>query len=125
VPNSGHGLEDRFRVVATVGAFARSIAGQFKMPRLEAKMTDEKAENRVAFNLDGSKGTPISVSIWQAESESKDFRRSKWKETKKAKSDILDVHYNSSLWNAFFVEAKFSINGKTFTLSTPIQVVER
>lgn len=125
VPNSGHGLEDRFRVVATVGAFARSIAGQFKMPKLEAKMTNEKAENRVAFNLDGSKGTPISVSIWQAESESKDFRLSKWKETKKAKTDVLDVHYNSSLWNAFFVEAKFSINGKTFTLSTPIQVVER
>ena len=124
VPNSGHGLEDRNRVASTVGAFARSIAGQFKMPTLEAKMTNEKAENRVAFNLDGSKGTPISVSIWKAESETKDFRESKWQETKKAKTDILDVTYIPTKWNAFFVEAKFSINGRTFTLSTPVQVIE-
>ena len=124
VPNSGHGLEDRLRVISTVGAFARSIDGQFKMPSLEAKMTVEKDEHRVAFNLDGSKGVPISVSIWRAESETKDFRESKWKETKKAKTDILDVDYNPLMWNALFVEAKFSINGRTFTLSTPIQVVE-
>jgi PhoPQ-activated pathogenicity-related protein len=125
VPNSGHGLEDRMRVVSTVGAFARSIAGQFKMPVLDAKMTLEKDENRVAFNLDGGSGVPISVSIWTAESESKDFRGSKWKEIKKAKTDILDVNYTPGLWNAFFVEAKYSVNGRAFTLSSPVQVVAK
>ena len=125
VPNSGHGLEDRMRVVSTVGAFARSIAGQFKMPVLDAKMTLEKEENRVAFNLDGGSGAPISVSIWTADSETKDFRSSKWKEIKKAKTDILDVNFTPGLWNAFFVEAKYSVNGRTFTLSSPVQVIAK
>jgi PhoPQ-activated pathogenicity-related protein len=35
----------------------------FQNLKFDAQMTVEKSENRVAFNLDGSKGSPISVSI--------------------------------------------------------------
>ena len=125
VPNAGHGLEDRIRVVSTVGAFARSMAGQFKMPVLDAKSDVDKDHNKVSFNLDGGAGAPVGVSIWHAESDSKDFRGSKWKETKKAKTDFLDIEYNPTVWNAVFVEAKYSVNGRTFTLSSPVQIIER
>ena len=124
VPNAGHGLEDRLRVVSTVGAFARSIDKQFKMPKLDAQMSLDKEAHTVSFNLDGGSGVPIGVSIWKAESDSKDFRASKWKETRTAKTDILKVDYNPALWNAVFVEAKYSVNGRTFTLSSPVQIIE-
>ena len=124
VPNAGHGLEDRLRVVSTVGAFARSIAGQFKMPRLDAKMTLDNDEHTVSFNLDGGAGVPVAVSIWKAESDSKDFRASKWIETKTEKTSILKIDVKPTLWNAVFVEAKYSINGKTFALSSPVRVIE-
>jgi PhoPQ-activated pathogenicity-related protein len=124
VPNTGHGLEDRLRVVSTVGAFARSMAGQFKMPVLDAKMNVDKDHNTADFNLDGGSGVPIGVSIWKAESETHDFRASKWVEKKTKKTDKLEIEYNGSLWNAVFVEAKYEVNGRTFSLSSPVQVIE-
>ncbi len=125
VPNSGHGLEDKIRVVNTVGAFARSVAGQFKLPVLDAKMSTDKREHTVSFNLDGGSGAPAGVSIWQAESDTKDFRASKWKEFKKAKSDILKIDTNPNLFHAVFVEAKYSVNGRIFSLSSPVQVIDK
>ena len=124
VPNAGHGLEDRLRVVSTVGAFARSMAGQFKMPVLDAKMNVDKDHHTADFNLDGGSGVPISVSIWKAESQTHDLRASKWVEKKTQKSEKLEIEYNGSLWNAVFVEAKYAVNGRTFTLSSPVQVIE-
>ena len=124
VPNAGHGLEDRMRVVSTVGAFARSMSGQFKMPTLDAKMTLDKDHYKAAFDLGSSPLAPVSVSIWKAESDSKDFRASKWMETKKGTSGKFETEYNGSVWNAVFVEAKYSVNGRSFTLSSPVEVIE-
>ena len=123
VPNSGHGLEDKFRVVATVGAFARSVAGQFRMPNFGATISVDRDHNKMSFSLDKGSGSPASVSVWTAESESKDFRKSKWHEHRGTEGDIPSLEYNSNMAQAVFVEAKYSIGGKTFTLSTPVQVI--
>jgi PhoPQ-activated pathogenicity-related protein len=125
VPNSGHGLEDKGRVVSTVGAFARSLAGQFKMPKLEAKMTVDKDHNTAKFAVDaGSKDVSL-VSIWKAESMTKDFRGSKWIESKQDKNSNPEVEFNPNVNNAVFVEVKYTVGGKSFTLSTPVQIISQ
>lgn len=123
VPNSGHGLEDKNRVVATVGAFARSLSGQFKMPKLDSKMSVDRDHNTVTFSLIDKSTKPNSVAIWKAESSTKDFRPSKWKEIRIGDDKDITTEFNPNVWTALFVEAKYSIGGKSFTLSTPVQVV--
>lgn len=123
VPNSGHGLEDKNRVVATVGAFARSLSGQFKMPKLDSKMSVDRDHNTVTFSLIDKSTKPNSVAIWKAESSTKDFRPSKWKEIRIGDDKEITTEFNPNVWTAIFVEAKYSIGGKSFTLSTPVQVV--
>lgn len=123
VPNSGHGLEDKNRVVATVGAFARSLSGQFKMPKLNSKMSVDRDHNTVTFSLIDKSTKPNSVAIWKAESSTKDFRPSKWKEIRISDDKDITTEFNPNVWTALFVEAKYSIGGKSFTLSTPVQVV--
>jgi PhoPQ-activated pathogenicity-related protein len=123
VPNSGHGLEDKGRVVSTVGAFARSLAGQFKMPKLEAKMTVDKDHNTAKFAVDAGSKDVASISVWKAESMTKDFRGSKWIESKQDKNSNPEVEFNPNVNNAIFVEVKYTIGGKSFTLSTPVQVI--
>lgn len=125
VPNSGHGLEDKNRVVSTVGAFARSLSGQFKMPKIEAKMSIDRDHNTVTFALDGKAAKPISTTVWKAESDTKDFRQSKWKDALLESGKGLTTGFNPNVWTALFVEAKYNLGGKNFTLSTPIQVVGR
>lgn len=124
LPNSGHGMEDRARAVATVGAFARSIGGAFEMPTLKAK-PDLSVDGKLSFNLDESKGKPVSVSIWSTESDTKDFRQSKWIEKRLEKDEVLEIELKKGKWNASFVEARFSFDGRSFTLSTPVNVLYR
>ncbi len=123
VPNSGHGLEDKGRVVNTVGAFARSLAGQFKMPKLEATMKVDRDHNTATFKLNDKNAKPVSTTIWKAESNTKDFRKSKWVEARIEPHTTLTTEFDPNNWTAMFVEAKYTQNGKNFTLSTPVQVV--
>ncbi|MBS1726289.1 MAG: phenylacetic acid degradation protein [Armatimonadetes bacterium] len=123
VPNSGHGLEDKGRVVSSVGAFARSLSGQFKMPKLGATMSLDRDHNWATFKLDKGSTKPDSTVIWKATSDTKDFRPSKWEEARLEPKHDLTTEFDPNRWTALFVEAKYKIDGKSFTLSTPIQVV--
>lgn len=123
LPNSGHGMEDRARAVATVGAFARSLGGAFEMPEL--KPTVKISEGTLSFNLDESKGKPIGVSIWSVESDTKDFRSGKWVEKRIKDNEVLDFEMKKGKWNAVFVEARYSLDGRSFTLSSPVNVLYR
>jgi PhoPQ-activated pathogenicity-related protein len=120
VPNNGHGLSDRIRLTNSIGAFARSVNGSFKFPRLQSKTTVNEEE--IAFNLDPSEGQMEAVSIWKAESDTKDFREQRFVEEKKAKTDILKTELKPGKWSAVFLEARYNIDGKPFTLSTPCEV---
>ncbi len=117
VPNSGHGLEDRARVVNSIGAFARSLNGDFKFPEFRAKAN--VTEDDVTFNLEGA--TPTAVSAWVNESDTQDFRPGRWVE-KKLGSGALRVELARGKWSAVFLEGKFNEAGRTFTLSTPVEI---
>lgn len=128
VPNVGHGLGDRARVVSTVGAFARSLAGQFKMPEFKTKRKFEGEEPKIcSFELRTKNADPVAVSIWRATSDSKDFREKKFNEAKMEapfkQGMVISREIIEGKWNAFFVEARFSVDGRSFTVSCPVEVM--
>jgi PhoPQ-activated pathogenicity-related protein len=124
LPNSGHGLEDRSRVVSTVGAFCRSLSGLFKMPTLLTKRKFDGPEPKhVIFEVKTTESEPLSLAIWKAESDSKDFRSSKWNEQRFEKGPVIQRDITEGKFNAMFVEARFSIEGRSFTISSPVEVL--
>lgn len=127
LPNSGHGLEDRARLVSTVGAFARSLNGDFEMPVLTAQQLFVGKDSPVIkYGAKSSGLKPLNFSIWKAESDSKDFRNSKWMESKfdPAGNSELEIQVEGSAgkYIAAFVEARYSAMGRSFTISSPVDV---
>jgi len=122
-PNSGHGLEDRLRMLNTLSAFARSIASHTPWPKM--KWTYQEANGGVQSTL-RSDVKPQSARLFRAEAKTQDFRDSKWtSEELKAMGGVYTARLKppKSGYAASFTEATYSIGGKTFTLSTQIKIV--
>jgi PhoPQ-activated pathogenicity-related protein len=138
VPNTGHTLGTGVMTAATVGAFAQAIAGAFPMPKQHWEFdrgTDDSAILTVA-----SADPPLQrLTLWAAESDSLDFRKSPYTVRAVATSDFGDqetprnkvrtvnsetVHYIMPKDKnvAVFGEIRYSINGKVFSLSTPTHI---
>lgn len=74
-PNSGHGLDDRRRVMQGVMAFAAWRVGEIEFPRLVWKLEQGAGGQSISA---GSDIAPQQVLLWTATSENGDFRPSKW-----------------------------------------------
>lgn len=126
VPNAGHDLGDLQWAIRGVTAFARSCAGAMRMPTLEAKIDGDTAKI-IKVGAGFSK-----MRVWAAESDSRDFRESKWATlaevavdppTAKPDASRPEVRFAPSAKNrALFVEAEFQIGGLRFSLTTPVVV---
>jgi PhoPQ-activated pathogenicity-related protein len=75
LPNSGHGLEDRGRLLTTLAAFARTLAGKRKWPSPTWKWV---ATKRTAELLIRSDAPLVSARIFRCTALTTDFRDSKW-----------------------------------------------
>jgi len=136
VPNAGHDLGGGIQAAQTVGAFSRSLAGQFNMPQVAAKV--QANEKNLPWNFKVPKATspkdPVLVEarLWAAASESLDFRKSRWSQVD---SVLIDTHRAMAPRDHFelnpprpggntaaYVEFRFNFAGQTFSLCTPIQV---
>jgi PhoPQ-activated pathogenicity-related protein len=123
-PNSGHGLEDRVRVLNTLTAFIRSIAGHTPWPQMHWSYTDENGGVTLAV---GSDLKPISARLFRVFAPTQDFRDSKW--TSEEMSPAGD-HWAGHLdapdtgFAATFGEVTYELDGKAFTLSTQIRIVK-
>ena len=125
VPNSGHGLEDRVRVISTVGAFARSMAGEFTMPRLDSSWRFDKKKSKLALKFVWN-GIPYAkLRYWKVESDSKDFRPNTWVavDPDKSGSITLDKSKNAAVIGEFTV--KVDSLKYAFTVSTPVAVISK
>jgi PhoPQ-activated pathogenicity-related protein len=120
VPNAGHDLAGGLEAANTIGAFSRSLAGQFKMP-----------ETKIDLRLEGGQGvaiwdeaslSPHDVFAWTAGSESGDFRLSKWSKAP-VKADAPRFELPDAKHVAAFVEIRYRINGRTFGVSSPPKVL--
>jgi PhoPQ-activated pathogenicity-related protein len=124
-PNSGHGLDDRARVLNTLGAFFRSVASGTALPKMSWQHGD--ADGKVTLSIEATP-KPTAARMWVVHSPDLDFRDKTWKETPmSAEGDAfvgaLPKPHDDNM--AVFGEADFAIGGHTFTLSTQVRMVPK
>jgi len=121
VPNAGHDLGGGLAAIETIGAFARSLAGQFKMPKptVQGFLFDEtiavQARSDVPFE---------SARVWRAKAPTKDFRDAKW--TVVRELTPTDSYFSEEASDegrtATFIEFRYRIDGRAFSVTTPASV---
>lgn len=122
VPNSGHGLEDRERVLKDIAAFIMKAKGELRFPKMGWDIKEEAEKVRISISSDVK---PKSVRIWSTTSQTKDFRDSKWTSVEVAEGKegyVGEVHKPSRGYMACFAEASYEIGGFEFFLSTNIRI---
>ncbi len=131
VPNAGHGLEqqyeggkkDRLRVLSTLSAFAAHEITNTPMPRLQWKYqtTDGKIQLEVSCKPPMKAGR-----LWIADSDTLDFRQSKWKEQAATLGQGVvsgAVSRPEKGYRAVFGECEFEIMGLRYFLSSQLRIV--
>jgi len=117
VPNSGHGLEDRRRVVNTLSAFALSVSKATTLPRMRVEYpTNSEAD----IELDVE---PRCIDAWRTTSSNMDFRDSRW--TSEPIGGIGKYRHETRAGNALmacFIESSFDTSGFPFSLSSQMHV---
>ncbi|MBM3458930.1 MAG: hypothetical protein FJX77_10420, partial [Armatimonadetes bacterium] len=122
-PNSGHGLDDRDRVVATWSAFVRMIAGKGSWPRLRWDYTETSQGTELQIVSDTP---PLEARLFHVAAGTRDFRKSRWAFQPMYQFGtryLKQWQRPTEGFNAVFGEAVFELGGKPFTLSTQIQVL--
>lgn len=77
LPNVGHSSGNGKLYFSTLGAFARSCAGEFLMPKPSWKF-ELDTDGEPSISIAGAESAG-AVSAWTAESRTTDFRASKWR----------------------------------------------
>jgi PhoPQ-activated pathogenicity-related protein len=123
VPNNGHGLPDRARVVGGLNALNQRIISGKPLPKLEWGFTD--GESHLQVNV-VSDVRPSRVRAWSTTAATRDFRNSKWASTDAAIADAAFTHrlpLPASGYAALFGEAVFHEGTEQeFSLSTNIHI---
>jgi PhoPQ-activated pathogenicity-related protein len=133
VPNAGHTLGDGLMAFESIGAFAQSMAGEFKMPSISWKYGQDSGVARIAVT---STNPPFStVTLWAAQSDTLDFRQSKYERAATLDADLTpdekqstnEVEYRLSPGKnvALFAELRYTVDGREFSLSTPTEVFRK
>ena len=123
-PNSGHGLEDRARVFATLSAFSRAIASHTLLPDFTWKYA---SKDDVWMLKAHSNAVPKSARLFHATSKTQDFRDSKWtSEELNCDMSHIEAKFSppASGYSASYVEATFEKDGSFYTLSTQMQILK-
>ena len=142
-PNSGHDLREMdkdgkkallpvpMRAVNTLSAFSKCQVFDKPMPKLSWKWDAEKNK----YTVD-AKGTILKTRGWFCDSETRDFRKSYWKElsTSTPKQDGKsyvgsysrqeDFAVPAKGFRAVMMEVEFDIHGVAANLTTQIQILE-
>ena len=123
VPNSGHGLEDRERVFATLSAFIRKSANGTKWPKMKWSYREEDDELTLRVKSDIK---PVEARLFSTKSNTLDFRDSRWSsEPMRLASPATGVRRKPATGNeAVFGEAVYNLDGQPFTLSTQIKILK-
>lgn len=122
VPNAGHGLEDRDRVLNSITAFFHATASDRPMPKLSARSSN--GNGKVTVRLAVSQA-PAAARLWTAKSDTLDFRPVKWEAIpmrKEGEEWVAEAPLPPSGGLATFTEAEYESDGRKFTLSTPATV---
>ncbi|HEC63202.1 MAG TPA: PhoPQ-activated pathogenicity-like protein PqaA type [Candidatus Acetothermia bacterium] len=125
VPNSGHGLEDRERVLGSLAAFARAVGEGWPLPRLEASYDLEPEGLRIL--VAAAELAVEEARLWLAENVQRDFRTARWRSQPLAGGAgawEAQIPFKEGLYQAAFVEVEAEILGLRWYLSTPPRVLD-
>src|SRR5262245_52069671 len=124
VPNNGHGIQDRSRIVAGLSALNQSILSGKPLPKLQWSYAN--GDGNVQLQL-ASDIRPSRVRIWSTTAATGDFRDSKWSSTDAPFTETAFTHRQAvpnAGYAAFLAEAVFHEGGESeFSLSTSIRIV--
>jgi PhoPQ-activated pathogenicity-related protein len=124
VPNNGHGLEDRARLIAGLNALNRSVIGGQPLPKLkwDFKGLDGGIELNVTSDV-----RPSRVRIWSAKATTRDFRDSQWTAVDASAAGDAFIHKYaapSEGYAAFLGEAVYHEGADNqLWLSTNVQIL--
>ncbi|MEP6755321.1 MAG: PhoPQ-activated protein PqaA family protein [Chthonomonadales bacterium] len=124
-PNSGHGLEDRPHVFATLTSFTKTVATGKKWPKLKWEYKETPAG--VTLNV-SSDVTIKSARLYSVESATTDFRDSKWsflEMSTSGKKTSMPIAPPGSMNRAVFGELTFNDGDSDYTLSTQMRIVRK
>jgi PhoPQ-activated pathogenicity-related protein len=138
VPNAGHDLrpmeqpklqgakKDLFpmKAVNTLAAFSKTVIDGKEMPKLRWGKTGD-ATGLVTLVVE-SEPAPVAAKLWVAESNTRDFRESKWNP---APADGKAGKYAANVtpgekYKAALVECEYAVGELKYTLTTQIAILE-
>ncbi len=124
LPNSGHGLNDRERLGASLAAFARMAAAGKPLPRLGLRALREAGGTRLFVTSDVA---PKGVRVFRAAAPGRDFRDSRWTSGPMERSSresawVMDLTAPGSGYAAAYAEAEYVVDGSPLYLSTPMTI---
>jgi PhoPQ-activated pathogenicity-related protein len=124
MPNAGHGLEDRGRLLTTLSAFARTLAAKKKWPTPRWKWLATKHSAELLIESDA----PLtSARVFHCTAATTDFRDSKWASEEipvMGKQARGRYQAPETGFAATYGELTYELEpGKPFTLSTQIQIL--
>lgn len=128
VPNAGHDLGGGISAAQTIGAFARSVAGEFRMPKVEGEVEQTGNKIRWTFSFPPvTPGlTPTEARLWVAKSDTHDFRKSTWVISDHVgfeKPGMLSREIEKPAGNtAAYIEFRFTSKGQPFSLTSLTKV---
>ena len=107
--NAGHGLGDKTAAVNTLEAFFRQTIDGGKYPKLDYEIKEGQGSATITLKTD--KKFLEEVIVWEATSENKDFRQSKFIPSEqgiahKSKAKVV-VEYPTTGYKAFLVMVKY------------------
>jgi PhoPQ-activated pathogenicity-related protein len=124
VPNSGHKLEDRPRVFATLAAFTKAVAAGESLPKLGWKYSDQKGGGaRLEITSDAKL---VEARLFETVARTQDFRDSKWSFRKmdgEGTSWSVDIDPPAEGYRACYGEAVYEKDGARFTITTQIKIL--
>lgn len=125
VPNVGHNLGGGKQAIETFGAFCRSVAGQFSMPK--EVWTVRQSGDKVSVSLKSPNAKLTKLTIWVAESATQDFRSSVYKasavkEVSEATKVEAEIDLSQTQNTSVFAEATYKEDGYTYRLCCPTTV---
>lgn len=120
VPNDGHDAGSDGRVPATLAAFVERVAEGRPMPEL--RWADGGGLGAAALT---SSQEPANVSVWRADSPSRDFRAAHWQRVATRREEarfVAQIAPPEDSFVAVFGEAQYAKPGGVFSLSTPVRI---
>lgn len=118
VPNAGHNLGGgKMKALTTLAVFFQAVAAGQKLPAVTWRATTTDQEVRLTVSSDT---TPIKVTLWEAFSDSLDFRDSVWQPTSMNPEGDgwVGISHRETGHHAVFAELTFSSDGTPYSLAT-------